>query len=199
MGKWLSPHKWEIEGLTKPHTNTIPQCRASLTTKLLPNPHNFNPQPAMSYTDPAPTGLASQCMPASEDELEPPDPSRHLQKCPVMSRPFQDPPDPSGMLQSTLGPSGATGIHQEQCTTLWNLRKHPGHLARHLEHLEIGLGPPWNGSTHSLMCGMCVTSPPIGLHQASCRTTSSLDQETRVTEYTPGLPGCTGSNWNKLE
>ena len=170
QGKMVIPPQVEIDWLTTPCTNTIPQCRVFLTTKLLSNPHNFNPQPTVSYADPVPTGLASQPMLASE-ELKLPDPSRHLQKCPVMSRPFWDPPEPSRMLQSALEPSGANGIHQEQCGTVWNLRKCPGHLAC-LKHLEIRLGLLSNGSTHSSMCGACVLlttcrAPP----EASCRTT----------------------------
>ena len=50
-------------GLTTTHIIPFLNTRVSLTTKLLHNHHNFNPQPVVSYAGPAPTGLACQLMP----------------------------------------------------------------------------------------------------------------------------------------
>ena len=79
--KWpetlLSPWMWVIpfisgilKGITHPINDTYLNAESSLTTKLLPNPHYFNPRPAMSYADLAPIGLASQHLPDDSNVLE---------------------------------------------------------------------------------------------------------------------------------
>ena len=80
---------------------------------------------------------------------------RHIQTFPEMS----------SYVQTIAGPSRAIQALQKQCGTSWNHRKHPGCLI-HLKHLENKswghcqwLNPFLN------VWHMCVTSPPIGLHQ----------------------------------
>ena len=59
-------HQWAIGWYHMSHTTAYLNAKASLITKLLPNPHYINPWPAMSYTDPAPTGIASQHVPQTK-------------------------------------------------------------------------------------------------------------------------------------
>ena len=124
------PWKWVIplisgilKGITHPINDTYLNAESSLTTKLLPNPHNFNPGSAMSYTDPAPIGLASQHLPNTkcpETAQTAHQTCRLLQLCLVAPRYIQTTQKPSKSFWIFLGSLGAV---QEPLECLENLQK----------------------------------------------------------------------------
>ena len=66
LNPWMwatPPHQGRLRGISCPINDSYLNAEYSLTTKLLPNHHYFNPGPTVSYTDPVPIGLASQHMP----------------------------------------------------------------------------------------------------------------------------------------
>ena len=85
----FATHQWVIGRHLLSHTTAYLNAKASLITKLLPNPHYINPWPAVSYADPAPTGMASQHVPQTRWP-------GYIQTCPRMSRLLQLHPNTPG-------------------------------------------------------------------------------------------------------
>ena len=146
--KWHHPpHKW-------PHTS---MQSPPWPPMLLPNPHYFNPGPAVSLTaNLAPIGLASQHMPKTKcpgtAQTCPPD----VQTLPVMSRYIQVHPD---YPKTCLDHSGSFQDHLEQYRNPWNAWKTWKSLAileNHPEHPVHRAGATIMVHTHSSICGVCV-------------------------------------------
>ena len=154
MGDWVVP--------PVPY-NSIPQRKASLTTKLLPNHLYFSPWPAVSYANPVLTGVASQHVPKTKWP-------GNVQTCPRR-------PDSSSYIQSprysqttyrhlqitcsSTGTPGMLGTEKRKLQRFWCLPGHPVHRA----------GAAIMAHTYPWICGTCMLPHhPKAPPETPCKT-----------------------------